>query len=190
MQDDQYYIGQVLKKGSEEALYRLVKRYEKAVFNLCFRVIRNREDAEEAAQDVFIKAFSQLNKLQDHGKFAGWLTRIAYHRAIDYARLDKKTPIELDEQGWEGIEDALAQTPHEQLANQDRKGMIELVLHKLPPLENALMTLYYMQGMSVKEVAGLTGLTESNVKVKLLRTRQVVKKLMKREFGTELNDLL
>lgn len=190
MQDDQFYIKRILKEGSEEALYKLVKRYEKAVFNICYRVIRQREEAEEAAQDVFLKAFQQLAKLQDHQKFAGWLMRIAYHRAIDYARLDKKIPLELDEQGWQGIEDSLAKTPHQQLVDRDRKEIIELVLAKLPPLENSLMTLFYLQGMNVKEVSALTGLTESNVKVKLLRTREAVKKLLKRQLGSALNDLL
>lgn len=190
MQDDQYYIRRILKEGSEEALYKLVKRHEKAVFNMCFRVIRNREEAEEAAQDVFLKAFKQLTKLQDHQKFAGWLMRIAYHRAIDHARLEKKVPLELDEQGWQGIEDSMSKTPHQQLADHDRKEMIELVLAKLPPLENGLMTLFYLQGMNVKEVAELSGLTESNVKVKLFRTRVVVKKLLKRQLGSELKDLL
>lgn len=190
MQDDQYYIRRILKEGSEEALYKLVKRYEKAVFNVCYRVLRQREQAEEAAQDVFLKAFQQLNKLDDHRKFGGWLMRIAYHRAIDYARLEKKMPVELDDQGWQRIEDTVSKTPYQQLVDYDRKELIELVLAKLPPLENGLMTLFYLEGMNVKEIAELTGLSESNVKVKLFRTREVVKKLLKRQLGSDLKDLL
>lgn len=190
MQDDQYYIRQVLKNGSEEALLRLVKHHETRVFNLCFRVIRNREEAEEAAQDVFLKAFKQLSGLQDHGKFVPWLMRIAYHRAIDYARRDRKRPVELDEQGWQQIEDGMVSTPQETLANKDRQALIEAVLASLPALENALMTLFYLQGLNVKEVAELTGLSESNVKVKLFRTRGIVKKLLKKYMGDELKELL
>ena len=188
MQQDQYYIRQILAEGAEDALYKLVKRYEKQVFNLCYRVIRNREEAEEAGQDVFMKAFEQLNKLEDPSRFGGWLMRIAYHRAIDYARRDKRRPVELDEEGWARIEDDYEPGPGEALEAKERKELIEEILALLPPVENALMTLFYLQEMSVKEVAALTELSESNVKIKLMRTCEVVKKLLKKRLGNELKD--
>jgi len=188
MQQDQYYIKQILSEGAEEALYKLVKRYQKQVFNLCYRVIRNREEAEEAAQDVFLKAFAQLNKLEDPAKFGGWLMRIAYHRAIDYARKDKKLPVELDEAGWSRIVDEYEPGPDELLHAKEKKALIEELLALLPPVENALMTLFYLEEMSVKEVAKLTALSESNVKIKLMRTRETVRKLLRKRLGNELKD--
>ena len=189
MQQDQYYIRQILAEGSEEALYKLVKKYQKQVFNLCFRIIRNREEAEEAAQDVFLKAFAQLKNLEDPTRFAAWLMRITYHRAIDYARLEKKRPVELDEEGWARIEEQYEPGPQEQLVRMERIELIERILAVLPPTENALMSFFYMEEMSVKEVAELTGLSESNVKIKLMRTRKVVKKLLERSLGNEIEDI-
>lgn len=190
MQQDQHDIRQILSEGSEDALYKLVRRYEKQVFNLCYRVIRNREEAEEAAQDVFLKAFSQLNQLDDPAKFRAWLMRIAYHRAIDYARLVKKRLVELDEAGWANIEDEYRPDPEDKYRQKERKERIEEVLVLLPPVENALMNLYYLEEMSVKEVAELTELSESNVKVKLMRTRQLVKSLLKKNLGPGFKDLI
>ena len=190
MLSDAYYIRLILEQGSEEALFKLVKRYERQVFSLCYRVIRNREEAEEAAQDVFLKAAAQLKKLTDLERFAPWLMRIAYHRAIDYARLVKHKPVDLDEKDWERLTDEIERTPVESAEDMDRKALIEWVLQQLPAIDNAIITLHYLQGYSLKEVAEATNLSLSNVKVKLYRVRPLLKAMIEQHLGKESKDLL
>ncbi len=188
MQNDQQYIDRILNSGSESAVFGLVKKYEGQVFNLCFRILRNREEAEEVAQDAFMKSFKELRKLDDHTKFGGWLMKIAYNKSIDQTRRKKPDLVSVEERTL-GFEDHFFDMPSDELAKKDRSELLELVLAKLPETDNAIITLYYLDGLSVKEVAEITGLSESNVKIRLMRAREVLKKQINKYLKTETEDL-
>jgi len=190
MHSDSFYIDRVLSGGSEQALDMLVKKYENQVFNLCFRILENQQEAEEAAQDAFLNAFKQLHKLENHSRFKAWLMRITYHKAIDYTRRVKRYPIELEDYGWQQIEDSIKSTPLESTIKKDQKSFIEWLLMKLPPLEKTVIILFYLEDLTVKEVADITNLSESNVKVKLYRTRKQLKRLADGYLKNETEDLL
>ena len=186
MQNDEQYIDRILNSGSQTALFSLVKKYEAQVFNLCFRILRNREEAEEVAQDAFLKSFKELDKLNDTAKYGGWLTRIAYHLAIDKTRKRKLDTTKISEGFRVADSDRM---PDELLADKDRKEQVELLLSQLSEVDNAIVTLYYLDGLSIKEVAEITDLGESNVKVRLMRARDLLKSKTKFLFGTEAKDL-
>ncbi len=187
MQTDRQYIERILNSGSEAAVFGLVQKYENQVFNLCFRILRKRELTEEVAQDVFLKALKKLPKLEDTDKFGGWLMRIAYRSAIDEVRKNsiETSSLELAEH----IEDEFFQTPAETLEGLNRDEAIERLLSELPKIENAIISLFYIEGYSVREVAEITGLSKSNVKIKLMRTRELLKSRLIKRFGNETKNL-
>jgi len=87
MTQDQLLIKEIINSNSPRAYRFLVEKYENKVFTVCMRILRNREEAEEAAQDVFVKGFKILNTLKDHTKFPNWILKIAYTISIDRGRL-------------------------------------------------------------------------------------------------------
>jgi RNA polymerase sigma-70 factor (ECF subfamily) len=184
---DALYIQKTLD-GDQEAFRFLVEKYQNMVFTVALRIVKHREDAEEVAQDTFIKAYQKLNTFQGGSKLSTWLYSIAYNTAISRTR--KKT---YDEQDIDDLGDhaAIATSNSEQLnaLNQDeQKRYLTQALAKLPEQDAAVLTLYYLEEQSVEEVSDITGLSRSNVKVKLHRSRQKLQieleKLLRGELKT------
>ena len=91
------YISAVKRDGSSSGFQNLIQLFENKVFTMCYRIIGNREEAEEASQDVFLKCFRSLHKLEADSKFPQWLMKIAYSKAIDYVRKKKIEKVGFDE---------------------------------------------------------------------------------------------
>ena len=96
MTKDEVYIRDIMDRRSAEAYRALVEIYQNKVFTLCLKIVKNREEAEEVAQDVFITCFSKLNELQDKKKFPNWLMKIAYSKAIDHVRKKRMVKSDID----------------------------------------------------------------------------------------------
>ncbi len=185
MHNDSHYIQEVLSGDTEAAIFSLVQKYENKIFNLCFRIIRNREVAEEVAQDAFLKSFRELKKLEDYSKYEIWLSRIAYHLSIDVTRKKKRHFTDIDHVNQSEI----GQVAGVSLDHLDRKKAIEQVMQEIPSEDAALITLYYLNEMQVKEVAEVMKISVSNVKVKLLRTRKLLKENLNKKFKEEVYEL-
>ena len=185
MQSDSHYIQEILTGKVDEAVFSLVRKHEKKIFNLCFRIIRNRETAEEVAQDAFLKSFRDLKKLKDPSKYEIWLNRIAYRMCIDVTRKKKRFYSDINDTDPSQLKPVETIT----LDEADRKEVIEQVLKEIPIEDAALITLYYLNEMQVKEVAEIMKMSISNVKVKLLRTRNELKEKLNRRFGDEVQEL-
>ena len=175
---DQYLIDLCLK-GDTNSFGTLVERYQDFVFTIAFRIVKTREEAEEVAQDTFIKAYESLNKYRGESKFSSWLYSIAYRKALDSLRKNKKFKAsELIDDITEGdvneIDNAL-----QYLQNEERKKAIQDCILKLPEDAAAIITLYYFEEQSVREISGITGLSEDNIKVKLYRSRKKLFSLLK-----------
>ncbi|WP_299261359.1 RNA polymerase sigma factor [uncultured Aquimarina sp.] len=185
-QSDQYYINQVLE-GDVNAFSGLVKRYQSLVYTIVYRMIRNKEEAEEIAQDTFIKAYKSLSKYRGEAKFSTWLYTIAYRKSLDAIKKNKRfVATELIEEISEGevdvINDALSC-----LENIERKQFISDSILKLPEEESAIITLYYFEEKSVKEIKEIVGLTEDNIKIKLYRSRKKLYSILKYHISPEIN---
>lgn len=168
--------------GSRVAYGQLVARYQDYVFTVCLRVLRQRERAEEAAQDTFIKAYQNLEGFQGESKFGSWLYTIAYRTALDRVRLKQLPTAELDQQERPlQLADAAARAD-EQLEQADLRSAIEQALRQLKPDDAAVVTLYYLQEQTIKEIAEITGLTETNIKTKLFRSREALRKLLRQQL--------
>lgn len=168
--------------GSRVAYGQLVARYQDYVFTICQRVLRQRERAEEAAQDAFIKAYQRLDSFQGESKFGSWLYTIAYRTALDRLRLKQLPTAELDQPERPlQLADAAARAD-EQLEQADLRTAIERALQQLKPDDATVVTLFYLQEQTVKEIADITGLTETNIKTKLFRSREALRRLLQAQL--------
>jgi RNA polymerase sigma-70 factor (ECF subfamily) len=175
---DQYYIERTMQ-GDTQAFGVLVERYQDFIFTIVLRILKIREEAEEVAQDAFIKAFESLSSFRGESKFSSWLYSIAYRKALDRLRKNKKYAAtelleEVTEGNIESIENAL-----EYLQDKERKQMIQECILQLPEDDAAIVTFYYFEDQSVREIATITGLTQDNIKIKLYRSRKKLFNLLK-----------
>ncbi len=184
-QPDEYYIGQVLK-GNTSAFEYLVKKYQDMVFGLALKMLKNHEDAEEMVQDSFVKAFRSLNSYRQESRFSTWLYRITYNGCITLLRKRKVEIRSLDESN---LKEQDEQKIHEQLNEVNQEEMVRylhLALSKLPEVDQVLITLHYYEDQKVEDVSQITGLSESNVKVRIHRARRRMYELMNYYLKEEL----
>lgn len=171
-EQDALDIIRFLKNGDALSCNNLVKRHQRAVYGICLGVLKEKQLAEEVAQDVFLKAFKKLKSLDDPKKFRAWLIRMAFRASIDKKRkkkyyvdsIDEKTPI-YDKSV--SIDDKMDQ--------DKKKEIIVDLINGLGEPDAAIFTLFYMESMTTEEVAKALGITQSNVKIKLMRGRDKLK---------------
>ena len=182
--DDNFYIDKVLSGQTNNYSY-LVEKYKDIVFSIALKVLRNREDAEEMAQESFIKAYKSLHKFKRKSKFSTWLYRITYNNCISEVRKKKLHTISTDDVQ---IPDAPDEMNLDGIPEENRVKYIKAALEKLPESEYTLTLLYYFEDKSVEEIAQISKMTESNVKVKLFRARKklyaVLNDMLKEEIHT------
>ena len=168
LKDDQDLIQNILS-GQLPAFEQLVEKYQNMVFTLAFRVLQNHEDAEEVAQDVFVKVFNSLKNFQQKSNFKTWLYRIVYNESINRLRSRKKRVplVDLNEETTLHLFD-----PGSINDSNDEIQFIQKAIQNLPETERIILSLYYYEDMPVKEIAKITELTETNVKTRLFRSRQ------------------
>ncbi len=181
---DHYLVEQTLS-GNTQAFSELVLRYQDYVFTIAIRIVKVREEAEEVAQDSFIKAYEALSTFRGDAKFSSWLYSIVYRKALDCLRKHKRTKVvevieEITEGEAETIENAL-----EFLELKERNAIIQKCLDQLPEQECSIITFYYFEELSVKEIAEITKLSEDNIKVKLHRSRKKLFELLKYYIAPE-----
>ncbi len=188
MIEDKEYINDIIKNQSIIAYKSLVERYENRVFSLCYKIIKRREESEEVAQDIFVLCFKKLSELQDRNKFPNWLMKIAYTKAIDHIR--KKQIVKTDISTINEAHFKEEQTPLKSTILENRKEIINRAINLLEPTEASIVALYYIQDISVKDIVEITGLTLSNVKVKLFRARNSLKKIISAMLKNDLKDFI
>ena len=188
MAEDRIYIEEVLATGSASAYGKLIEMYQGSVFSLCYNIVHNREEAEEIAQDVFLKCYRSLAQLRDPSKFRNWLMSIAYSKAIDKVRLKKVINVDLEKA--EADLPAEQVTPLTETGQKDRSTLLNEAIQKLNPEEAAVITLFYLEEQSVRETAEITGIGVSNVKVRLFRARESLRRILEKDLKKEIKDLL
>jgi RNA polymerase sigma-70 factor (ECF subfamily) len=169
--DDNHYINEVIA-GNTASFAVLIDRHKDLVFTIAMNITRNREDAEEVAQDAFLKAFRKLDSFRKESGFKTWLYRIAYNEAISKIRKNKVKLLDLEEGITEGIPEDVVEEEVGGLDEQEQKLVIAKILDGLPETDRAIVTLFYLENHTVADIADITGLSESNVKVRLHRIRK------------------
>ena len=168
--DDIHIIKEVLG-GKSEQFEHILNRYSGQVFNLIAHIVPCKEDAEELTQDVFIKVFRLLSTFKEESSFSTWIYRIATNTALSAARKMKHATLHLDDAAYSNIPEEIID---EALDNdcEERLQRLSDAIEMLCADERALITLYYINEKPIAEVASVLGLTASNVKIKLHRTRK------------------
>jgi RNA polymerase sigma factor (sigma-70 family) len=176
---DRLNIEQVLA-GKSSAFSYIVDRHKDKAYNLAFRICGNREEAEEIAQDSFFKAYRSLKGFKMKSSFATWLYRIVYNTAISYVRIKKKGILSLEDFPADAT-DFIGSNPSEEEAEiQYRNSLINFALQKINEEERGLICLYYYEEMSTEEISDVTGISKSNIKVKLFRARQKMMEILEK----------
>jgi RNA polymerase sigma-70 factor (ECF subfamily) len=169
--DDIEHIKKVLE-GNVNAFSYFVDKHKDRAYNLAYRICGNHEEAEEIAQDSFLKAFRSLDRFKMESSFATWLYRIVYNTSISHIRIKKKKVLSLEDFPAGAI-DFTIDNPGEEEANKEYKNsLINYALKKIKEEERGLISLYYYEDMSMEEISELTGIGKQNIKVKLFRARK------------------
>lgn len=162
--------------GDTEAFGILVDRYSEVVFSLVVRICGSREDAEEVAQDAFIKAYNNLTKFKGESSFSSWIYRIAYNTAISHLRKHKHMQMsELHDErlrAREEEEDGPEEFDTGPFAREEQLERLENAMAQLPPDDRALLVLFYLEDKSIREIAEIVSQSEGNVKIRLHRVRK------------------
>lgn len=188
MSDDRIYIKEILDNGSEEAFRHLVNKYKRQVFTIAYRMVKNREEAEEVSQDVFLKCYKNLIQLKDLEKFPNWLMKIAFTKSIEHTRRKKRKVDSIEEH--HNFKSNEEESPYNVLKDKSRNAMIHHAISLLKPEEAAIITLYYLNEKAIVEISEITGLGQSNVKVKLFRSRDKLKQILSRLLNKDIKDIL
>jgi len=161
-------------QGNDNAFGNLVEKYQKPVFSLCYRMLGNSNDAEDAAQESFIRAYRYLKKYDPNRSFATWLLSIASHYCIDRMRKRRLSTVSTDVLPAEIIPDRNAPNPEKEYRDQEKEALIQNLMKDLKPIDRAAIILRYWHEYSEVEIAEALDLTVSAVKSRLYRSRRTL----------------
>lgn len=168
---EKIYIQRILE-GDIEVFSLLVSKYQNLVFTICSRVFDNREEAEDIAQESFIKCFQSLKQFKGESKFSSWLYTITYNTCMNHLKYKKRQT---------SVEDIANITDHEiieqdqifaKLEQKEQTNLIQQALSKLELDEQMIIQLYYYEELPIKEISSILSLKIENIKIKLFRSRK------------------
>lgn len=173
-------------KGDSTAFRELVNRHKDYAFTLAYRILNSREDAEEAAQDAFVRAYNALASFNREAKFTTWLYRIVVNCALTVQQRRKMQTEDIDDakilRGANDTTDGLKQ--------KEQKFYIQKALKLLSPDDVTMITLFYLKENSLEEIAEIVGIETNTVKVKLHRARKRLADAMQNILKGEAKNLL
>jgi len=177
--------------GNQAAYADLVKRHQRFSFTLAMRFAKNREDAEEIAQDSFIKAYRSLATFQRQSKFTTWLYSIVYTTAMTFLRKKRVDTDSIDDENiYIQLENSSSSHDINSAENKSRSYYLNQAITQLMPDDAAIITLFYMGEQSLDEISKTLGIEASTVKVKLFRARQRLKEKLEHNLKHEVKELI
>lgn len=176
--------------GDQQAYAGLVTRYQNYVFTLVMRFTKNREDAEELSQDIFIKAYRALSDFRGDAKFSTWLYTIVNTTCITFLRKKKLEIHSLDdERVFETADNQDSGFSANQVEQKSKINMVNSAIALLNPDDAAIITLFYKAEQSLEEIGTILNLEPNTAKVRLHRARARLKEKMEKYFAPELKDI-
>jgi len=187
--NDSEIIGKVLS-GDQQAYALLVDRYQNYVFTLALRFTKNREDAEEVSQDIFIKAYRSLSDFRGAAKFSTWLYTIVNNTCISFLRKKKLEVHSLDNEKVFEVADNQDSGMRANMIEQKSKiAMVNKAIALLSSDDAEIITLFYKGEQTLEEISNILGLETNTAKVRLHRARARLKEKMETYFAEEVKDL-
>jgi len=182
---DQIHINKVLG-GNARAFSYLLEKYKDYVFTIAVNIVKNREEAEDVAQESFVKAYSQLKTFKGNSKFSTWLYTITFRTAISATRKNNLAMSDIDTYIIDNYGDDGLVNQIEMLAKKDREFYIKKALAALPELDALVLTLYYLNENTTEEIEEITGLNKNNIKVRMHRARKKLAESIERILPNEM----
>jgi RNA polymerase sigma-70 factor (ECF subfamily) len=152
--------------GDQAAYADLVDKYKRYAYTIAWKILENKADAEEAAQDGFIKAYHNLRNFQREAKFSTWLYRIVFNTAISAKRKNRHK--------FQSIENTIIEYSQEAqggLEKNDKQRFVQLALSQLNDADKAALSMFYLDEFSLEEIADITGMATNTLKVRIHRAR-------------------
>jgi len=187
--NDNELISKVLS-GDQQAYAGLVNRYQNYVFTLALRFTKNREDAEEVSQDIFVKAYRALSDFRGASKFSTWLYTIVNTTCITFLRKKRLEVHSLDNEKVFEVADSLDSGMRANMVEQkSRVSMVNTAIKMLSTDDAEVITLFYKAEQTLEEIAQILGIEANTAKVRLHRARTRLKEKMELHFAQEVKDL-
>ncbi len=170
--------------GNPSAFAHFVESYQDMAITIAFRICGNMQDAEDVVQDSFVKAYKNLRSFRSDSKFSTWLYRIVYNTAVTFTK--SQMWLTTREVTLEDVIQVGTNSLEKEIEDKEKEEIIADIMQKMPKGDALLLTLYYMEDNSVKEIAKITGLNESNVKIKLFRARKLFGEIAVSNYGLQI----
>lgn len=173
MEEEAFLIERV-RAGDQAAFGCLVLSYQRPVFNLAYRMLGTAAEAEEAAQETFLRAYRRISTYSGEYKFSSWLLAIASHYCVDRLRRRHITQLDLDDAPAGSLAEPAGQAPEPKFLELERQQEIQTLLSALPESYRAALVLRYWQDLSYEEMAEVLGTSEKAVRSRLHRAREMM----------------
>jgi RNA polymerase sigma-70 factor (ECF subfamily) len=182
--EDSYLVSKSLH-GDMKAFGVLIDRYKQMVFTLACRILRNKEDAEEIAQDTFLKAHKGLESYKGDAKFSTWLYKIAYYQSLDQLKKKKRNLGTISIDDYRPTEITTMGGFLDELERQDRARIVKAAIEQLTEEDAVIVTLFYFEELSIREIVEIVSLSPQVIKVRLFRSRKQLAILLSRSLLIE-----
>lgn len=173
MQENESIWIALAQKGDPEAFTRLVEVYQSPVYNLCYRMLNDASDAEDAAQETFLRAYQSMKRYDNNRPFPTWLLSIAAHHCIDQIRKRRMSIVSIDDMPYTEISDD-APLPETSVSRLEERRRVQTLLETLAPVDRAAVVMYYWYEFSYEEISQALNLSLSAVKSRLHRARRAL----------------
>jgi RNA polymerase sigma factor (sigma-70 family) len=185
---DRELVEKVLS-GDTNAFAAIIKNTEVLVAQIVFKMVENKEDRKDLAQDIYLKAYKNLPGFRFGSKLSTWIAQIGYNTCLDHVR-KKKLVLQdnFDDDDAEelpGINNSLSSQPNAGIFKKELSGILKMEIDKLSPIHKTLITLYHNEEMSYEEIAQVTQLPEGTLKSYLFRARKALKNSLLRNYKKE-----
>jgi len=175
-QDIHREIIELSKIGNQKAQYQLYSLYSKAMFNICLRMLNNREEAEDLLQDSFCDAFMKLGSFRYDSSFGAWLKRIVINKCINWIQ-KKKIKLIFPDEMEEPVTKIEPEVDYEEISLDVMR--IHRAIGQLPDGYRVIFSLYALEGYDHSEISEITGISESTSKSQYLRAKERIKEILK-----------
>ena len=172
---EDYQLVQESLKGNQESFAELLSRYKNLVYSVILRMVNDPEEANDLAQEVFIKIYKNLDKYHPEYKFSTWIIRIATNHVIDFRRKKKQETISMDDMVYEPADH---DTPESAFLKREGRMNVAKALEALPDMYKIPIVLYHQQGLSYQEISNIIGEPLSKVKNRIFRGRKLLKEML------------
>lgn len=182
---EEHVLVQQALAGDQEAFAGLVRAYQAPVYNLAYRMLGTQAEAEEAAQETFVRIYRRLNTYDPQQKLSSWVLAIASHYCVDRLRRRRVTLLPLEEAQVPAQTEAAREAPEARLLAREREREIQGLLAELPESYRVVLVLRYWQDLSYQEIAAMLATSESAVKARLHRAREMMAEQVTRRRTTQ-----